>query len=283
MSETDEIYQVVRIMMDGAQVSLRIMGDGLLAAQKFVLVLSKTLEQEKQMGKTSMKRLLRQGGDVQVFQFPEEQLKTVEKMCKKYGILYSVLPDRNEKDGMTEILFHTQAMGRFRTIMDHLGFGRLISMEDYLQDEELEEELLEEQKERGDEKQPKSVEKLMQNLNCLQKYKDETLVPITVDESIVEEMSDTAFSFRIPGEYGKQLQVNRTDTYELKKDKTYLVFLTKEKPYPVFDRDKQIVGRRLGSKVKESFDDLESYLSLAGKEKDRPQKKKRPRNRRQSL
>ena len=37
-------------------------------------------------------------------------MKKVEKMAKKYGILYSVLPDVNKKDGLSEVIFHTEAV-----------------------------------------------------------------------------------------------------------------------------------------------------------------------------
>ena len=40
-------------------------------------------------------------------QFNTEDMKKVEKMAKKYGILYSVLPDCNRKDGLSEVIFHT--------------------------------------------------------------------------------------------------------------------------------------------------------------------------------
>jgi len=279
MSETDEIYQAVRIVMDGLQLSMQLTGQGLMAAQKFVLLAQRTIEKERQMGKTSMKRLLEKGGDVQVFQFETSRLKGVEKMCKKYGILYSVLPDLKEKDGMTEILFHTSAMGRFRTIMEHLGFGRLLSMDDYLESEELEKALVTEQEKGESKAEPETIEELMQNLNCLQKYEDETRVPITIDESIVAKGTDTALTFRIPGKYGKRMEVSKSDVYKLKNDKTYLVFLEKEKPYVVFNKEGNVLEQTAGKELKESFDDLGAFLMLGEKAGTRRRRSALSRNR----
>ncbi len=279
MSETDEIYQAVRIVMDGIQLSMQLTGSGLAAAQKFVLLTRKTIEKEHQMGKTSMKRLLEKGGDVQVFQFETSRLKDVEKMCKKYGILYSVLPDLKEQDGMTEILFHTSAMGRFRTIMEHLGFGRLISMEDYLEDEALEEELAKEQEKGESQAKPETIEELMENLNCLQKYEDETRIPITIDESIVAKETDTSLSFRIPGKYGKRMEVSKSDVYKLKNEKTYLVFLEKEKPYVVFNKEGNVLEQTVGRELKQSFDDLGAFLMLREKTGTRKRRSSLSRNR----
>ena len=75
-------------------------------------VIKKMLDQEKLSGKTSVKQLLKSGGDLQVFKFQTEDLATVKKMADKYGILYSILPDLNKSDGMSEILFHSDVYKR---------------------------------------------------------------------------------------------------------------------------------------------------------------------------
>ena len=44
-------------------------------------------------------------------------------MAKKYGILYSVLPDCNKTDGMSEVIFHTEAVPRVNMMIQKLKFG----------------------------------------------------------------------------------------------------------------------------------------------------------------
>jgi ribosomal protein S25 len=90
------------------------------------------LDYEKTLGKTSMKKLLMKGGDLQVFQFQTEEIKKVEKMAKKYGILYSVLPDVNRTDGMSEVIFHSEAVPRVNMMVQKLKFGRIATFDDYL-------------------------------------------------------------------------------------------------------------------------------------------------------
>lgn len=72
------------------------------------------------------------GGDLQVFQFPTEDMKKVRKMAKKYGLLYSVLPDINQKDGMSEIIFHTEAVPRVNMLVQKLKSGHVATFDDYL-------------------------------------------------------------------------------------------------------------------------------------------------------
>ena len=79
-----------------------------------------------------MERLLLKGGDLQVLQFNTEDMKKVEKMAKKYGILYSVLPDCNRKDGLSEVIFHTEAVPRVNMMIQKLKFGKIATFDDYL-------------------------------------------------------------------------------------------------------------------------------------------------------
>ena len=80
----------------------------------------------------SMRKLLLKGGDLQVLQFNTEDMKKVEKMAKKYGILYSVLPDCNRKDGLSEVIFHTEAVPRVNMMIQKLKFGKIATFDDYL-------------------------------------------------------------------------------------------------------------------------------------------------------
>ena len=87
---------------------------------------------KKSLGKTSMRKLLIKGGDLQVLQFNTEDMKKVEKVAKKYGILYSVLPDCNRKDGLSEVIFHTEAVPRVNMMIQKLKFGKIATFDDYL-------------------------------------------------------------------------------------------------------------------------------------------------------
>ena len=100
--------------------------------QKAIDFLKGMLDYEKSLGRTSMRKLLMKGGDLQVLQFETKDMKKVEKMAKKYGILYSVLPDANKKDGLSEVIFHTEAVPRVNMMIQKLSFGRIATFDDYL-------------------------------------------------------------------------------------------------------------------------------------------------------
>lgn len=130
--EIQEAVQIIRVAYDGIEIVLKVGSGGLSAVQKVAQVLKGLLDYEKSLGKTSMRKLLMRGGDLQVFQFKTEDMNKVQKMAKKYGVLYSVLPNINKSDGMSEIIFHTEAVPRVNMMIQKLKFGRIATFDDYL-------------------------------------------------------------------------------------------------------------------------------------------------------
>lgn len=130
--EIQEAIQIIRVAYDGIEIALKVGSGGISAMQKAVDFLIGMIDYEKTLGKTSMKKLLLKGGDLQVLQFKTGDMKKVEKMAKKYGILYSVLPDINKDDGMSEVIFHTEAVPRVNMMIQKLKFGKIATFDDYL-------------------------------------------------------------------------------------------------------------------------------------------------------
>ena len=130
--EIMEAVQIIRVAYEGIEIAIRIGSGGLAAAQKAIDTLVGLLEHEKTYGKTNMKKLLMKGGDLQVFQFQTEDMKKVEKLLKKYGILYSVLPDINRGDGLSEIIFHSEAVPRINMLASRLKNAKVSTFDDYV-------------------------------------------------------------------------------------------------------------------------------------------------------
>ncbi len=131
-SEITDAVQLIRILFDGTELFLRVAGVGIKPVKQLAKLFMGILAREKMEGKTSMKNLLKRGGDMHVFKFPQEQLKKVEAMAKKYGILYSLLPDFN-KDGMRELVFHAESLPRMNALIEKLKAGQTMGLGEYFQ------------------------------------------------------------------------------------------------------------------------------------------------------
>ncbi len=130
--EIQEAVQIIRVGYDGIEIAMKICGGTLEEMKKALDFLIAVMDHEKAMGKTDMRKLLMKGGDLQVLQFSTEDMKKVERMAKKYGLLYSVLPDINRRDGMSEIIFHTEAVPRVNMMIQKLKSCRIATFDDYL-------------------------------------------------------------------------------------------------------------------------------------------------------
>lgn len=139
MSEIQDAAQIIRVSFEGAEIIMKLGKANLDFLKGVCAVFKNLLDQEKLSGKTSVKQLLKSGGDLQVFKFRTEDMATVKKMADKYGILYSILPDLNKSDGMSEILFHSQAAPRIQAIMEQIQNSKIESMDDYFANAEPEE------------------------------------------------------------------------------------------------------------------------------------------------
>ena len=84
--EIQEAVQIIRVAYDGIEIAMKVGSGGIAAMQKAIDFLKGMLDYEKSLGKTSMRKLLLKGGDLQVLQFKTEDKRKVEKMAKKYGI-----------------------------------------------------------------------------------------------------------------------------------------------------------------------------------------------------
>ena len=70
------------------------------------------------------------------------QAKTIKKLCKKYGVLYTVIPNKNKEAEREELLFHSEATPRINLVLQKLKDptkAEFMSMDKFVEntDEEL--------------------------------------------------------------------------------------------------------------------------------------------------
>lgn len=268
-SEITDAVQVIHILFEGTDLFLRVTGAGIKPVKQLAKLITGILLTEKAEGKTSMKNLLRRGGDMHVFKFPQEQMKKVEAMAKKYGILYSLLPDFN-KDGMKELVFHAESLPRMNALIEKLKAGQVMGLEEYFRNtsdrdidqfyeesrkgmtaekETLGKEAGDMQKNTGsrgqEQKQPwmetgylkmKDIEAipLDQRLNILDHYQSGEYDPITITSKLVIKQEENHVVVRLPRQTGKFIRIPIEDFYFPEGSRTALAFLKKKEEMKVY-------------------------------------------------
>lgn len=128
--EIAETVQIIRVAYDGIEIAMKVGSDGIEAMKKVLSVLKGMLDYEKNLGRTSMRKLLMRGGDLQVLQFSNDEMGKVKRLAKKYGILYSMMPNINK--GQTEIIFHSEATPRINVMLQKMKSGQITIFDDYV-------------------------------------------------------------------------------------------------------------------------------------------------------
>ena len=307
--EIQEAVQIIRVAYDGIEIAMKVGSGGIAAMQKAIDFLKGMLDYEKSLGKTSMRKLILKGGDLQVLQFNTEDMKKVEKMAKKYGILYSVLPDCNRKDGLSEVIFHTEAVPRVNMMIQKLKFGKIATFDDYLKN--------------GDEKslgkenfsingeQAESVIKQLETIGVLGSKKEDgthavmmdkdafinrvrgyqdlaermravaasknaNLSDVTISKKLIIEENDHAVKTRIPGTWGDEARyvwLRKENIMDIHNGKTMLTFLDSNKDYKLYDSQNRVVTTQKGTELYTHYDKVEASVRERYEKVQKQQKK----------
>lgn len=270
--EISQAIQIIRLEFDGLRFGMDITGGTVKQAKNLAVFIYALLTREKLQGKTSLKKMLSKDGSLQVLKIREEDMKKFKKLAKKYGILYSKLPDINKSDGMTEVLFHTEATPRINTLIEKLGNGSIENLMDYVRNgkdgdfEKVVDYLKKENilKDTPSEVEPERKEQLDRYADEL-KYNaminDPSRVDITISRKLYEEENLTSIKTRVPNTYGdnvRYLWLDKSDVVSINGGKTFFAYLNKDKEYELVDRDGQVAEKLSGQNLqKQHYDNVD--------------------------
>lgn len=270
--EISQAIQIIRLEFDGLRFGMDVTGGTVKQAKNLAVFIYALLTREKLQGKTSLKKMLSKDGSLQVLKIKEADMKKFKKLAKKYGILYSKLPDINKSDGMTEVLFHTEATPRINTLIEKLGSGSIENLMDYVRNgkdgdfEKVVDYLKKENilKDTPSEVEPERKEQLDRYADEL-KYNaminDPSRVDITISRKLYEEENLTSIKTRVPNTYGdnvRYLWLDKSDVVSINGGKTFFAYLNKDKEYELVDRDGQVAEKLSGQNLqKQHYDNVD--------------------------
>ena len=97
----DAAEQIVRMSLESAEVALRITGS---AAKNIAVLLIAALKEEgKTKGKARLSGMLKSGKELKVFSIQNKDLKRFTKEARKYGVLYNVIRQKDNKNPFAEV------------------------------------------------------------------------------------------------------------------------------------------------------------------------------------
>lgn len=112
--------QIVRMTLEGIEVAANISlkAGGMMAKSLAATLYAILTDKKKVKGKARLDSLLKSGKELKVFAIRHEDLKTFCDEAKRYGVLYSVLKEKNNTDGICDIMVRAEDASKISRIVD---------------------------------------------------------------------------------------------------------------------------------------------------------------------
>lgn len=112
--------QVVRMSLQGIEVAANVaLKAGGLASKFLAVTLYAILTDKKKMkGKATLNSMLKSGKEPKVFAMRHEDLKIFYEEAKRYSVLYSVLKEKNNTDGIVDVMVRAEDASKISRIVD---------------------------------------------------------------------------------------------------------------------------------------------------------------------
>ena len=114
---------IVRLYLEGFEEVVKLTGTGI---KNLVPLLATTLKQEsKTKGKERLSKMIKSGSPLKVFTFKNKDLKKFTEQAKRYGVLYTVLRDKNSNDpnATVDVIARAEDASKIQRIADRFEFS----------------------------------------------------------------------------------------------------------------------------------------------------------------
>ena len=116
--ENESTDQVIRMVLQGSEVVLRLSGE---AALRISAVIYNALKGDlTTKGRATLWEFLKSGKDQKLFTIPDEYLKAFTTASKKFGFPFVVLKDKTNKSGFTDIMVYATDASKVNRVIENL-------------------------------------------------------------------------------------------------------------------------------------------------------------------
>ncbi len=115
--------QVMRMMLNGAEVLIKLSGSG--AKNAAVLLYSIARQQKKTKGHARLESMIRSGKPLKVYTFKDSDLPKFKEVAKQYGILYTVLKEKDRTGGVFDVMVRAEDESKIARITERFHLARV--------------------------------------------------------------------------------------------------------------------------------------------------------------
>ena len=115
--------QVMKMMLNGTEVLIKLTGTG--AKNAAVLLYSIAREQKKTKGSARLESMLRSGKPLKVYTFKADDLPKFKEVAKQYGILYTILKEKDKTDGVFDVMVRAEDESKIARITERFNLAQV--------------------------------------------------------------------------------------------------------------------------------------------------------------
>ena len=116
--------QLVRMMLSGTEMSVRLGGSALKNLLALTMALAKN--NTTLSGKVNLGKMLRETRDLRQFPMTPEQYKRFAKLAKKQKILFSAIRDKDDHGKLIDVILPVTELDRANMIFEKLAYAPLV-------------------------------------------------------------------------------------------------------------------------------------------------------------
>lgn len=117
----DAADQVVRMMLSGGEISIRLTGSALKNGLAMLLALIKN--HKKVFGKINMVRMLRDTRDIRSFTMTPQQFKAFQALARKFKLLYAAVQNGYGRNALVDVVLPSTEIARANMVFDKIKFA----------------------------------------------------------------------------------------------------------------------------------------------------------------
>ena len=127
MYSADTADQMMKMTLEGIEVAAEIgLKAGGTAAKSLAVTLYAILTDNKKIkGKTNLDNMLKSGKELKVFAIHHSDLEKFCTEAKHYGVLYSVLKEKNNTDGIVDIMVRAEDASKISRMVDKFDLATI--------------------------------------------------------------------------------------------------------------------------------------------------------------
>ena len=127
MNSADTADQMMKMTLEGIEVAAEIgLKAGGTAAKSLAVTLYAILTDSKKIkGRTNLDNMLKSGKELKVFAIHHSDLEKFCTEAKHYGVLYSVLKEKNNTDGIVDIMVRAEDASKISRMVDKFDLATI--------------------------------------------------------------------------------------------------------------------------------------------------------------